>query len=212
MSFIHDVVKIKYTREGYVQNYPSHLLSDDEMCDGFLKYPNDPDMDADEKWEAFLSQPQDTAMFNYYYSLPEEFFGRKIPSWANIGLTRPTTIGEAYRELVEAIAYHVEQFKASVDEDRSLPDWVYSYMLGAVIGFKSRIEDIHSYLVMLGCDNLYDEITPESCILAYPISKSWLNNLELKQTLDHRPPTIYGEPHLLKALRIGVLPQPNKGR
>ena len=37
MSYIHDIIKIKYVREGWLPNWPYHLISDQEMCDAFLK-------------------------------------------------------------------------------------------------------------------------------------------------------------------------------
>lgn len=36
MSLVHDLIKIKYVREGYLPNYPYHLISDSEMCDAFI--------------------------------------------------------------------------------------------------------------------------------------------------------------------------------
>jgi hypothetical protein len=36
MSLIHDIIKIKYTRLGYLPNYPYHLISDAEMFDAFI--------------------------------------------------------------------------------------------------------------------------------------------------------------------------------
>lgn len=34
---IHDIIKIKYSREGYLPNYPYHLTSDREMIEAFTK-------------------------------------------------------------------------------------------------------------------------------------------------------------------------------
>ena len=33
---IHSIIKILYTREGYLPNHPYHLISDKEMFDAFL--------------------------------------------------------------------------------------------------------------------------------------------------------------------------------
>ena len=40
MSFVHDVIKIKYAREGYLPDLPYHLISDEEMCDAFINLPD----------------------------------------------------------------------------------------------------------------------------------------------------------------------------
>lgn len=36
-SFVHDIVKIKYSDEGYLPYYPYHLISDEEMIDAFIR-------------------------------------------------------------------------------------------------------------------------------------------------------------------------------
>ena len=36
MSLIHDTIKIKFIKAGYLPNYPYHMISDSEMCDAFL--------------------------------------------------------------------------------------------------------------------------------------------------------------------------------
>ena len=41
MSLVHDYIKIKYTREGYLPDYPYHMISDDEMIEAFMKSDSD---------------------------------------------------------------------------------------------------------------------------------------------------------------------------
>ena len=38
--FVHDIIKINYTRQGYLPYYPYHLISDEEMFEGFMSYEN----------------------------------------------------------------------------------------------------------------------------------------------------------------------------
>ena len=33
---VHDLIKIKLVRAGYLPNYPYHLISDKEMCEAFI--------------------------------------------------------------------------------------------------------------------------------------------------------------------------------
>lgn len=35
--FIHDIIKIKYVREGYLQDYPYRMISDNDMFDAFVR-------------------------------------------------------------------------------------------------------------------------------------------------------------------------------
>lgn len=162
MSYIHDVVKINYIREGYLPNYPYHMISDEEMVDAFL---ND-----------------GTCYFKDYYPL-----------------VNPNLKTE-YNTLIENIQYHLDLLKAS-QEEYTLPNWIYSYMLGAVISVNSSIYDIHDMLVMMNLDNLDDIFTPEASAYCYEVSTKWLNKIPIDQR-DHRPPGMFGEPHVLKSLRL----------
>ena len=184
-TFIHDLIKIKYVEQGYLQNYPPHLIADEEMCDAFLKYPVDDTKTEDELWGMFLD---DTT-----------------PMWFkdNYPLLNPL-LEPIYRELVQNIVYHISEFKASLDDVRILPDWVYSYMMNTVISTNSDIRDIHDLLVMLGVDNIDDIFTPEAQVECYLISKDWLAKTP-GVTLGHRSPTIFGEPHVIKSLRLSSL-------
>lgn len=103
-------------------------------------------------------------------------------------------------------------------ESEVIPNWIYSYMLGEVIGQNSAPKDIHDCLVLLNLDNLDDEFTPEAASACLRISKQWIRKLptetatlrlaedgsDIKVT-RHRPPTIFGEPHVLKSLRLSAV-------
>lgn len=185
MTFIHDLIKIRFVEEGYLQNYPPHLISDEEMCDAFIRYPEDPTKTSDELWAIFMA---DTT-----------------PMWFkdNYPLLAPE-LSEIYRDLVNNIMYHINQFKASLSDVRILPDWIYSYMLNSVISVNSDIIDIHDLLVMLGVDNIDDIFTPAAQIECYLVSREWLARIP-NIAIKHRSPTIFGEPHVLKSLRLSEL-------
>lgn len=114
---------------------------------------------------------------------------------------------EEYDELVNNIKWHLEKLKAFESKSASskeyyvLPDWVYSYMLGSTIGVKSDKLDIHDMLVMMDMDNLDDVFTTQIARRCYNISQSWLKKIPTAQK-DHRSPTMFGELHVLKYLRL----------
>ena len=83
-----------------------------------------------------------------------------------------------------------------------IPDWVYSYMLGIVVGSNSNIKDRHDLLALLGTDNIDDEIDAVSVVKCYKTSKAWLNSISSGRK---DCPTIFGEPHVIKALRLNNL-------
>lgn len=210
MTFIHDIIKIKYIREGYLPDYPPHLISDEEMCDAFLKYPEgDPSsvkiitgdgaylvtrqhdyivIDETEGGEA------DDAWYKFMRSTDIMWFKDKYP------LVEPTMESQ-YRALVECIVTKLNEFKASLDDDRKLPDWVYSYMLGDVLSVHSGLYDLHDMFVALGVDNVDDEFTPAAQIACYETSANWLKKVPYSKSTQ-RPPGLFGEPHVLKSLRL----------
>lgn len=202
--FTHDLIKINLIREGYLPNYPYHLISTEEMCDGFY-------------WYLSTHYPQ--------------------PKTAHSS----DSITTAWETLCTAIVFYVQIMK--YDSKYPIPNWVYSYMLGAVIGPKSNALDIHDLILPLGVDNLDDEFTVKQETACYEVSKSWI--LQTKQNTTHkiteddivnyhlptsetpqddmvkkylstltfytgktiqlRPATIFGEPHIIKSVRLSQL-------
>lgn len=196
--FSHDIIKIKYVNEGYLPNYPYHLISDEEMLDAFLTYPNyefrtDDEIDKnielsdDEKWRRFTNGTEPCYFRDHY------------PLYADYGCGEPEALieEELYRDLVEHIVKLIEEFKQSKDDVVDLPDWVYSYMIGSTLGIKSDYRDLHDMFVMLGSDNDFDEFKPECASACYEVSCKWI-----AKTDEDRPPTMFGEPHVLKSLRL----------
>lgn len=180
MSFLDDIVKLKYVREGYLPDYLPEFHSLAELYAAFLPYPVDDTKTADELWEQFKSEAK-SCWFSDTYPLFD------------------VSLETKYRELVEAISYHLQAGLASKGAV-PLPDWVYSYMLGAAVGPQSPKLDIHDFLVLLGCDNMPDDYTVTAATRCYDVSATWLKRLNT--VVAHRPPTIFGEPHVIKALRL----------
>lgn len=180
---IHDIIKIRLSRQGYLMNYPPHLISDAEMCDAFLPYTydeSDPTSGYEESMDAEINYFRDN-----YPVLDDALL-------------------EAHKTLVSEIAYHINKLKKTTESEYVLPDWVYSYMIGATVGVNSELKDRHDLFVLLGTDNLYDEFTATCSSACYRESQYWLAKLSSKAR-EHRPPTMFGEPHVIKSLRIKAL-------
>ena len=165
---IHDIIKIRYVMEGYLPDYPYHLISDDEMFDAFFY--------------------NDTNYFDINYPCPNAEFLEK------------------YQNLKIWIDYHINKFRktqnaSKLSERYTLPNWVYSYMVGAVIGPKSQVDDRHDLFVLLHLDNIEDEFTDEIYNAIYKVSEMWTFKLSSAERLV-RPPTMFGEPHVLKSLNL----------
>ena len=162
--YLHDTLKIIYTRNGYLPDYPYHSISDNELMDAFIN----------------------TAGDSYFYdNYPCEF----------------EEFRDKYDTLVSAIKLHVDRFKEN--NSYVIPDWVYSYMIpGATIGPASDLRDRHDLFVLLNMDNQDDLFTIDIYSAIYDISNSWVSKLPSSET---RPATIFGEPHIIKSLRVSQI-------
>lgn len=184
--FLHDAIKIEYVRQGFLPNYPYHMTSDEEMLNAFLPYTDTYELDTSV-----------TSFFSETYLNP---------------FTDDTELQPVYVDLVRSIAYHIEQYKSQ--QVTELPSWVYSYMLGSVIGSQSAQIDIHDLGVLVDADNEYDEFTLRMAQKCYKISKEWIartpgwNKVLYSEggiTIIDRPPTIFGELHVIKSSRLAQI-------
>ena len=164
-----------------------NIIKINYVRDGYL--PNHPYhliSDA-EMFEAFISRNSNNDITGY--------FADKYPCV-------DPSLQVDYDTLVDAIFYHINAYlsdKSGVE--KCVPDWVYSYMIGSTVSVDSELLDRHDLLVLMNLDNIEDEITKEVCEFCLSISKDWVKKMP-KEKADHRPPTIFGEPHVIKALRL----------
>ena len=238
--FIHDIIKIQLSRDGYLPNYPPHLISDAEMCDAFLPYV----------------YVEDDPTFGYDISMDTEinYFRDNYP-------VVDDSLLDAHKKLVSEIAYHINVLKNSTEDNPVLPDWVYSYMLGYPISINSNKKDIHDLIYPLGVDNLDDDFNADCMVACNIVSLAWIRSKTLNaaftipenyrtaitdllsdfwfnngtnapqkemisvysapfaynydisdpskeyvfksaNTVCDRPPTIFGEPHIIKSNRL----------
>lgn len=237
--FIHDIIKIEYIRQGYLPDFPYHLISDAEMFNAFivdeLKISQELAMKVKEGQYSLWDSPKayvnsyKLASFEFVSELdgqylimkgsrsklaelnellgldcecalsPDCYFASNYPMLYD-------SIKYQYDELVNAIYYHIDNYLDTINEvsQYEIPSWVYSYMNGSVIGVNSSQLDIHDLLVMLNLDNLDDMFTEEICNRCLEISNNWIKKLPPSKNIM-RPPTMYGEPHVIKSLRISGL-------
>lgn len=176
-NYIHDIIKIKYSTLGYLPDYPPHLISDIEMFDAFLPFKN----------VGKAHQELDEAELSFF----KDFYPCNL-----------NEIKSKYNELINSIAYHINISKTSNNDDLKVPDWIYSYMLGEVVSPSTSTHiQIANLANLMGINNEFDEFDDELYKACYQVSKLWLDRYP-KDKLDHRPPTIFAEPHVYKALRL----------
>lgn len=87
------------------------------------------------------------------------------------------------------------------DPTLAIPSWIYSYMLISPITFDSAEIDISYLYDLLGLDTTKGlcEFNEEVANLCYQVSEDWLKRLPAH---SDRPPTMFGEPHVIKSLRL----------
>lgn len=149
--------------------------------EGYL--PNHPYhlISDEEMFEAFLSDDENCFFTVNYPCMYDDF-------------------KDSYEELRSAIQYHINEYIQS-DHTYVIPDWVYSYMTRSVVTIDSDTADRHDLLALLNLDNINDIITKEAMESCLSISTSWVHKLPPTRN-NHRPPTMFGEPHVIKSLRL----------
>jgi len=201
-------IKIKYSQDGYLPNYPPHLISDEEMFEAFLY--------------------SEYAYFYDTYELKTD----------NLDSKDQQSLESCYFTLINAFKYYIARNVSVIESWRcEIPDWMHSYMLGEVINDYSIQADRHYLLVGLNTDNIEDIITPKAQLACFNMSRRYVNKLNksLKEVsiptlltkysaedqeiiykefekwgvtlrndgkLINRPPTMFGEPHVIKLIRL----------
>lgn len=194
MSLTHDIIKIKYSRLGYLPNFPYHLISDEEMFNAFidLSYTDDSSSSGEHANSSVERFFEDT--------YPNPFLDEDVVIENSIG--EHISLSSEYCKLKYYIVNTINSYLLHKDnaDAYTIPDWIYTYMLGEVIYNNSDYLDIHDLLVALDMDNIDNVMTPNVCATCYTISTQYISTL----SINVRPPTVFGEPHVIKQLRLEV--------
>lgn len=140
---VKDIIKIRYSNDGYLPDYPYHMISDKEVVTAF----------ADNSGAGFFKD-------NYPCLVEEAEFMK------------------AYNQLFLSIMYYICSNFCIENSDVSVPDWVYSYMLGSTISINSDDLDIHDLSVSLGTDNMADTFTSACSEACLKVSQQWLGKYD----------------------------------
>lgn len=180
---LHDILKIKYVKFGYIKkNYPYHLISDQEMFNAFIDLG-----DQDFNTNTTVIDPN-VRFFDILYPNPFTTSEEDKPY-------RDTYVAlKAY--IIDTINDYLAKY--GTENEVTIPNWIYTYMLGEVVYNQSDYLDIQDTLELLGCSNLDNTFTKDACRACYKVSSGYISTL----TADTRPPTIFGEPHVIKRLRM----------
>lgn len=114
----------------------------------------------------------------------------------NYPLVAPA-LQEEYDLLVQSIKNHLTAY---LEQKVPIPNWVYSYMIGSAISVNSDPLDIlylRSSFNLEDIDAVFDGETSYNC---YQESKKWVEKLTVPY--EERPATMFGEPHVVKSIRL----------
>lgn len=209
-NYIYDLIKIKYVREGYLQDLPYHLISDEELYDAFLSYDAETETYSG-YYTAIYEAPVDGVLLEYYNTLTNAIYRHLClaKSLAGHMLTEfgtDTVIDFSDSYLVNSGMIKVLNPDKPISQLNytfiGLPNWIYAYMLGNTISDKSDDElDYEDLLNTLHIKEYHDMLYK-----CYSISCGWLVKLPNSYIAYGdsilRPPTIFGEPHIIKAIRL----------
>lgn len=172
VAFTHTLIKIKYINEGYLENHPYRMISDAEMFNAFTK----------ENGYFADTYPCVNADLTEQYEELKEFIFGAIKLYQDYSADVPQRVRNAF------------------PEGFLLPDWIYSYMLGYTLSVQSSEQDIEYLYGLLNLENeepVFDADLSEEC---YKVSVDWIKKLPAK--FIDRPATVFGEPHVIKSLRL----------
>lgn len=180
---------MRYTYEGYLPNYPYHLISDEEMFEAFLPITK---FYTNYRQELEINN---TDWVNLLESSGQYYFIDNYP-------LVDKSLQPQYKLLVSDIVWHLKKYLS--EEAYVIPDWVYSYLLNETIGPTSDVRERHDLLVALNVDNIEDEFTLAAANMCYKLSTIQVGRLPESERI-HRPPTIFGDLGIIKYIAIQQL-------
>lgn len=205
--FTHDIIKIKLSEYGYLPNYPFHMISDGEMCDGFMNtvtgtgyfYDEYPCLDAslmDAYKQLILTISYNLLLMKFSknpdYELPDWVYSYMIGSAISINSNKKDT-----HDLL--VALHTDNVDDDFDEVSSAAcldvsrKWLAKSHQSKLIKMDSRYEQ--EILEVFKNSKIYDT-TLYQVYMSNGFSDTDVGYL------DEKPPTMFGEPHVIKSLRV----------
>ena len=116
--------------------------------------------------------------------------------------------GESVQKEYDALRTYISgvltDYLSGTGDVTKIPSWIYAYMLGNVITYTSDAEDI-TYLYQLNNlipETSYDIFSEQLASSCLEVSKAWIAKLTSSDSA--RVPTPFGEPHVIKSLRLSA--------
>ena len=136
----------------------------------------------------------DAEMFDAFLLQDEGYFAVNYPLLDD-------SLQDKYDELFAGIRDHISMF---LNRGIGLPSWIYSYMLGNTFSVNSDTQDIAYLYELMNLDpQVVDTFGPDLQRECLKVSEAWIAKLPIKY--GSRPATMFGEPHVIKSLRLAAV-------
>lgn len=208
---VHDIIKIRYTDDGYLANYPYHMMSDREMFSAFMGnevnffLDNYPCMDKTN--DVLKANYYQLALSICYYTAMNEVAGQEIPDWVYSYLLGSTISINSDRLDIHDLnaslhtenaddAFTIASSSACMHESLSSLGLMIVNQMTSVSLDEEQKQAVENKFRSVIIDR-NDGVDPPVEVSLYDIYHS-VNG----DTVHIRPITMFGEPHVLKSLRL----------
>ena len=195
-----DNIKIKYSEEGYLPNFPPHLISDEEMCQAFLtnefsyfydNYPLLTDTLSDSYQELL------NAIRYHIVRLVSkvEGFQRDLPNWVYSYM-----LGQVINDNSDQQDRHY--FLVGINRD-NIEDIMTPEAQVQCYEFSSKwVNKLDKSVKVENINKVFSSLPKESQDIASKELEKWEVEFSGSGEIVTRPPTMFGEPHVIKLIRI----------
>lgn len=195
-----DIVKIKFSQEGYLPNYPPHLISDEEMCQAFLTNEISYFYDT-----YILKVPEFQDQFELLINAMKyhiarflssvETWQKDLPNWVYSYM-----LGHVVNDNSDVKDRHDFLVKLNTDNmddeitaDAQIVCYNFSLQWVNKLNKTVRIEYLD--------ENLEEYAESEKSQINSEL-EFWGVSKDESGNIISRPPTMFGEPHVIKLLRL----------
>ena len=210
-----DVVKIKYVTDGYLPNYPPHLISDEEMCEAFLtgtyRYFYDNYKIIGDNDELLSGYQALINAFRYHiarFLAPYKGWKSDLPDWSYsymLGeVVTQKSIQQDKHEMLVGI--NLDNLDDEITEDIQIRCFEISKTWVKSIPKEEKLIKLESAILQYqkSLESKQYKTDEEIAGIIKDIRKSlkrWKVEVDSFGYVDFRPPSMFGEPYLMKLIR-----------
>lgn len=209
--FIHDIIKIRYSNDGYLIDYPYHLISDTEMLTAF--YDADGAGFFTDNYPCLSEDIQFIRSYNLliltivtYLLLYKHGVIDTIPDWVySYMLGSSICVNSDKLDIYDLnMQFGIGKTdiftqacsEACLSESSNVCMGYFRHTMSITTFPASVVDDMKSIKLQYNTDTM-PELYNDTVITLYDLCR----NINISSVFE-RPPTMFGEPHVLKSLRL----------